>query len=408
MLPMYQRGILYGDANIREVAAAGLGELITITSSKYLAGPFIIKLTGPLLRVVGDRNPSAVKIAIVQTLGLILTKGGVSLRAFVPQFQTTFVKALSDPSRQVRVEAIKALALLMPLSTRLDPLIKELVSGSLGGGASGTIETAGVIAVQTATLDALACVLNRGGKKAKLPDSIPSALNAGKEMLSHEDEGIREGAAKVIGAACGIMGVKTSTEVIQDLVLGGTKNDSSDIKHGKACTCRYIFASSSGTKDEKVFNEVTKLVIDLMADHNDRVKEAASVAIGALLGSAEEVSGCIKLVEPMILKNMKPTEDIEVHKSIARGLFIAVSINSEVFDGEQGLPILNSALKLAMSGTQKVQFAFNEFLWLALQIGKDESKLDEYCNIANFENSRTMKTLATKVLSRIKSVDIEN
>jgi len=128
LLPIYQRGILYDHAVVRETTAAGLGELITITSNKFLAGPFLIKLTGPLLRIVGDRNPSAVKIAIVQTLGLILTRGGPVLRAFVPQFQTTFVKALSDPSRQVHVEAIKALALLMPLSARVDPLIKELVT----------------------------------------------------------------------------------------------------------------------------------------------------------------------------------------------------------------------------------------------------------------------------------------
>jgi hypothetical protein len=40
MLPIYQRGILYGDSSIRGVSAAGLGELISITSSKYLAGPF--------------------------------------------------------------------------------------------------------------------------------------------------------------------------------------------------------------------------------------------------------------------------------------------------------------------------------------------------------------------------------
>lgn len=144
---------------MRETAAAGLGELIKITSNKFLAGPFLIKLTGPLLRIVGDRNPSAVKIAIVQTLGLILTKGGPALRAFVPQFQTTFVKALSDPSRQVRIEAIKALALLMPLSTRVDPLIKELVTSSLGKGSNVTVETAGLVAIQTATLEALAVVL---------------------------------------------------------------------------------------------------------------------------------------------------------------------------------------------------------------------------------------------------------
>jgi len=120
LMPIYQRGILYGTYNIREVAASGLGELISITASKFLAGPFIIKMTGPLLRIVGDRNPSAVKIAIIKTLGLILVKGGPSLRAFVPQFQTTFCKALSDPSRQVRFEAIHALSLLMPVSTRVN------------------------------------------------------------------------------------------------------------------------------------------------------------------------------------------------------------------------------------------------------------------------------------------------
>ena len=88
LMPIYQRGVLYGNAIERETAAAGLGKLITITSNKYLAGPFLIKLTGPLLRIVGDHNPSAVKIAIVQTLGLILTKGGPASQAFVPQFQT--------------------------------------------------------------------------------------------------------------------------------------------------------------------------------------------------------------------------------------------------------------------------------------------------------------------------------
>jgi HEAT repeat protein len=115
LLPIYQRGILYGNPSIREVSASGLGELISITSTKFLTGPLIIKMTGPLLRVVGDRNPANVKIAILKTLGLILVKGGPALRAFVPQFQTTFVKALSDPSRQVRMEAIDALSLLMPL-----------------------------------------------------------------------------------------------------------------------------------------------------------------------------------------------------------------------------------------------------------------------------------------------------
>jgi hypothetical protein len=150
-----------------------------------------------LLRIVGDRNPSNVKVAILQTLGRVLIKGGPALRAFVPQFQTTFVKALSDPSRQVRVEAIASLSLLMPLATRIDPLIKELVAGSMGRNVN--IEGLAATVVQTATLDALAAVLDQGGSKVKLPDSVPSALDASKQLLVHPDEGIRDGAAKVMG-----------------------------------------------------------------------------------------------------------------------------------------------------------------------------------------------------------------
>ena len=172
-----------------------------------------------MLRIVGDRNTPAVKTAIVQTLGLILTKGGPALRAFVPQFQTTFVKALSDPSRQVRVEAIKALALLMPLSSRVNPLIKELESTSLGKGSNVTVETAGMVTIQTATLEALAVVLKHGGSMVKVAESIPSSLDAAKELISHEDDGIRESAAKVIGYACELLGIDEVESVLQELVL---------------------------------------------------------------------------------------------------------------------------------------------------------------------------------------------
>merc|ERR1711957_604268 len=247
LMPIYQRGILYGNSAVREAAAAGLGELIIITANKYLAGPFLIKLTGPLLRIVGDRNPSAVKIAIVQTLGLILTKGGPALRAFVPQFQTTFVKSLSDPSREVRRGAIKALALLMPLSTRVDPLIKELVSGALGKGATSSLELAGFVAIQTAMLEALAVVLKHGGKKAKLPDSISSALGAAKQMIDSDEESVREGASKVIGIVCELLGVDAANNVARGLTssLGSlTVNE----KHGRTCAYRRILENSVGTK----------------------------------------------------------------------------------------------------------------------------------------------------------------
>ena len=409
LLPIYQRGILYGNANIREASAAGLGELVALTSSKFLAGPLIIKMTGPLLRIVGDRNPSEVKIAIIQTLGLILTKGGPALRAFVPQFQTTFVKALSDPSRRVRVEAIKALGLLMPISTRLDPLIKELVSGSLGKGASSSSETAGTIAVQTATLEALTVVLKKGGGKAKLSESIPSALNAGKELLAHEDEGIREGAAKVVGVSCGLLGVDVASEIVNDVVLGGFfAKDRSEMRHGRSCCVQRILSSPVGRElEEPLHSKLTAMTKKSMFDDSNSVREAACVAIGAVLGSALDTNACLSDVASSIIKSMDLKERIEVHQSVAKGLCVATTMKPDVFAGKKGLSILDAALKLAMSGVQRVQLAFNDFLWLALDVKGGEDGLEAYLGIANFENSRSMKSLFSKVLVRIKSVDVD-
>jgi HEAT repeat protein len=411
MLPIYSRGILYGNSTIREVSAAGLGELISITSQKYLAGPFIIKITGPLLRIVGDRNPSAVKISIIKTLGLILTKGGAALRAFVPQFQTTFCKALSDPSRQVRVEAIKALALLMPLTTRIDPLIKELVSTSSAQTITATSfesESGSVIAVQTATLEALAVVLKFGGKQIKLSDSVPSALETGKSLLFHADDGIREAAAKTIAAACEL----SEENIAKDLVVGlaKTKCDSFEEKHGFANYCRYIICS--GARSVLTINDMDEMSVvieKLMVDTNDSVREAACIAAGALLGGVEAsyTDTYMKNLSRTILKCMDVKESMDVLKSIAKGLCIGVTLNTELFARKISLPILDAALKNSMMGQQRVQLAFNDFLWLALDVKNGERGLDMYCSWSMFDNAKQMKSLFSKVLVRIRDVDLE-
>lgn len=405
MLPIFQRGILYGNANIREVSATGLGEVINLTSKKYLAGPLIIKMTGPLLRIVGDRNPSNVKIAILRTLGLILVKGGVLLRAFVPQFQTTFVKALFDPSRQVRKEAIKALSFLMPLSTRVDPLIKELVASSLGKTSPG--ETGAMTAVQTATLEALATVLNKGGKKAKLPDSIPSALDASKQLIQHEDDGVRKSAAKVMGASLELLGSSVAIEVIKSTILA-TGKDSAVIRHGKACAIRRILESAVGEElNDITQEELRPLVLSFLNDDKAIVKEGGYIAAGTVIGRATDASACLKEFRPMLLNTMDNNRSpMEIHQAVAHGLCLCLKLLSE---GNSikflGTPLMDAALHLALRGSQRVQYAYNNLLWLALDVANGQNGLDSYCSIAEFDNVKGMKSLYTKVLVNMKDTD---
>ena len=59
----------------------------------------VIPITGPLIRILGDKYPGAVKSAILGALAVMIEKGGLALKPFVPQLQTTFVKCLADPAR---------------------------------------------------------------------------------------------------------------------------------------------------------------------------------------------------------------------------------------------------------------------------------------------------------------------
>ena len=51
------------------------------------------------------------------------------LKPFLPQLQTTFIKALNDPHRAVRLRAADALGRLISIHTRVDPLFTELQTG---------------------------------------------------------------------------------------------------------------------------------------------------------------------------------------------------------------------------------------------------------------------------------------
>lgn len=364
-----------------------------------------MKMTGPLLRIVGDRNPANVKVAILQTLGLVLVKGGPALRAFVPQFQTTFVKALSDPSRQVRKEAVEALSLLMPLSTRVDPLIKELVTGSLGKNIA--VEGLAAAAVQTATLEALATVLKGGGSKAKLPASVPSALEAGKELLTSADEGIRESAAKVVGVACLLLGTEATRETLSEVLeipAGEAAN-----RHGKACAIRRILVTADTDPDLSLLQSISSIMSKFLSDDKDSVREAACAALGATIGRSSDPKQSLRDCEKAfnkILQNSK--EKIDMHRAVARGLCIALLlIEPDRRIDFMGKSILDTCLDMALKSSQRVQFAFNDVLWVALNVQDGTTTgLDAYCAIAVFDNQKSMKSLHSKVLKKINEISI--
>jgi len=114
------------------------------------------------------------------------------LKQFLPQLQTTFLKALNDTNRQVRLKAACALSHLIVIHTRADPLFMELHNGVKNADDPGIRET---------TLHALRGVLTAAGEKMSEPlrKAVYQTLTA---MLSHPEDATRSAAAGCLGALC--------------------------------------------------------------------------------------------------------------------------------------------------------------------------------------------------------------
>ncbi|KAJ6871121.1 hypothetical protein NC652_036709 [Populus alba x Populus x berolinensis] len=187
LLLIFLQGLTSGSAELREQAALGLGELIEVTSEKALKD-FVIPIIGPLIRIIGDRFPWQVKSAILSTLSILIRKGGMSLRPFLPQLQTTFIKCLQDSTRTVRTSAAFALGKLSALSTRVDPLVSDLLS-SLQASDAG---------VREAILTALKGVLKHAGKSVSDLVSV-RVFSQLKDLIHHDDDQVRISTASILG-----------------------------------------------------------------------------------------------------------------------------------------------------------------------------------------------------------------
>jgi len=185
---VYLQGLMTGTPELREQAADALGEAIGYTDAASLK-PFVIPITGPLIRIVGDRFAWQVKAAILHTLALLIGKGQALLKPFVPQLQTTCVKSLHDPAKLVRARGAAALASLAPLSTRVEPLLTEL-NGALMGAEAG---------VQHALLCALGGVLRHMAKPVSMA-TLEAVRASACGLLCGDDDALCDAAASCLGA----------------------------------------------------------------------------------------------------------------------------------------------------------------------------------------------------------------
>ncbi|GBP56848.1 eIF-2-alpha kinase activator GCN1 [Eumeta japonica] len=225
ILPLFRESILNGLPEDKENAALMLGEVIKLTSAQAIQ-PSVVHITGPLIRILGDRFNANVKAAVLETLALLLSKVGVMLKQFLPQLQTTFLKALNDANRPVRLKAGYALSQLVLIHTRADPLFVEMHNG---------IKNTDDPAIRETMLQALRSIITGGGDKMSEPLalSILTTLTS-PALLAHPEDPPRAAVGGCLGALIHCLPTTHLDAALHHHILSSDTNDWT-LLHGRSC-----------------------------------------------------------------------------------------------------------------------------------------------------------------------------
>ncbi|KAI8927350.1 armadillo-type protein [Entophlyctis helioformis] len=284
ILPIFLQGLMYGSPDTREQSALGISDLVSRTSEASLK-PYVTQITGPLIRVIGDRFPSGVKSAILSTMAALLRRVPAMLKPFLPQLQRTFVKALSDATgtTSMRDRAARCLSLLIPLQARLDPLVVELSQG---------LKTAEDAKVKPAVWEALyglvKGITGADGTPSKeiselSKKTLVSTITETIAVSGENDGADRAGAAKCFGAYCAFLSVDDARALVSSHLLNVPLDAPWHRRQGVLSSINAVLAETTEVfQDGVLVAKAVELVCSSLTDDKAEVTDAA-VDVGAKL-----------------------------------------------------------------------------------------------------------------------------
>ncbi|KAK6483659.1 eIF-2-alpha kinase activator GCN1-like [Huso huso] len=281
ILPVLREGVLTGSPEQKEEAAKALGLVIKLTSAEALR-PSVVNITGPLIRILGDRFSWNVKVALLETLTLLLAKVGIFLKPFLPQLQTTFLKALQDSNRSVRLRAAQALGKLIAIHTKVDPLFTEQLNGIRSAEDPGVRET---------MLQALRFVIQGAGGKVDpaIRRSITTTLLS---MLGHDEDAMRMASAGCLGELCAFLPEDELQTVLQQHILADVSGIDWMVRHGRSVALSIAMkAAPSKLCREEYSAEVVDMIMSNATADRIPIATSGIRAVGFLMKHQIESEG---------------------------------------------------------------------------------------------------------------------
>lgn len=284
LLPIFLRGLMYGDNHERELSANGIAFIVRHTPAAQLR-PFVTIIVGPLIRVIGERFSGDVKSAILLALNLLFDKIPQFLRPFIPQLQRTFIKSLEDASNELlRTRAAKALGTLIKYQPRVDPLILELLNCAKAAGNEN-------IGTQTSILQALLEVVDKVGSKMSEKSKNGIITLVENEVFKDDvGEDTVVSYARLTGCLSKILTTEETSNMLKGKVLHADMTDSNSSRFAILVLNAFLKDSPQSIVDSGLFDDTCLFLVRASQSAIQYVSDNATIAMGKLLLGLKSIS----------------------------------------------------------------------------------------------------------------------
>ena len=407
ILPIYRECLLNGTAEVKEMTANGLEEIVKYSSPDALKSQ-VINITGPLIRVLGDRFGADVKTAILGALDALLLSCGHLLKPFIPQLQTTFNKCLIDTQKPIRQKCALAYVGLAKIHMRPENLLTDLTNLVKNNANEPGVRDSILVAVR----NCLAALDN-----GRCPNGGATALSKCifETFASSPDITTRLAAAGCIGGLLAVASDDIFKQVMDDYIVNESlpMNDWVSVHFRIVCMQPLMILKPERVKQMGYFEKLSKLA-RVCTQSNQVLLKNSAIRLCILFIKFDAENQPTELLDPLIqILKSGSTEQRELvasmmyhyGKDVATGM-LKTGPNAKTIAAFVPQLVMGSKEK-EMSLRRSCEQALVELLQLRVAI-VGVNVLTEVCECLPGGMSDTLRDLHGTVLRKLAEKDRPN
>ena len=127
LLILLQNGLLYGE---EKLCTSEFIDILIKYSERETLKPYILKITGPIIRILSEKYSPQIKEKLLENLKFIILKSQSDIKNITPQLQAIFIKILMDSSpnnERVQLRAGENIIRLLQYYARIENVANDIL-----------------------------------------------------------------------------------------------------------------------------------------------------------------------------------------------------------------------------------------------------------------------------------------